>query len=122
MPTRIQKDVFLQSLALPGPCERREMAISTNNGMGWYTTCLCSFSPWAAEKLGFPKLIFFDIVTTHNDHPSHVIHVLGSMYVVSTLFGYLVCGGFSQWTGTQPAYAVFHPVLVKIDVSGPNFF
>ena len=37
MLTRIQKDVFLQSLALPravhSPCQRREMAISTNNGL-----------------------------------------------------------------------------------------
>ena len=24
----------------------------------WYTTCLCSFSPWAAQKSNFLKLIF----------------------------------------------------------------
>ena len=24
----------------------------------WYTTCFCSSSPWAAQKLKFPKLIF----------------------------------------------------------------
>ena len=37
MPTRIRKDVFLQSLALPravhNPCQRREMTVSTNNGL-----------------------------------------------------------------------------------------
>ena len=40
------KGPFLQSLALPraghGPCERRQITVSTNNGlhvcMGWYTT------------------------------------------------------------------------------------
>ena len=25
----------------------------------WYTTCLCSFSPWAAQKSKFPTLFFF---------------------------------------------------------------
>ena len=24
----------------------------------WYTTCSCSFEPWAAQKSKFPKLIF----------------------------------------------------------------
>ena len=37
MPTRIQKDVFLQSLALlragHNPCQRRKMTVSTNNGL-----------------------------------------------------------------------------------------
>ena len=37
MPTRIRKDVFLQSLALlravHNPCQRREMTVSTNNGL-----------------------------------------------------------------------------------------
>ena len=45
MPTRIQKDFFLRSLALPGaghgPCERRKITVCTNNGlhvcMEWYT-------------------------------------------------------------------------------------
>ena len=70
MRTRIQKDFFLQSVALPmaiqGPYERREITVSTNNGlhvcMGWCTTCLCSFSPWAAQKSKFPKLVFFLIL------------------------------------------------------------
>ena len=37
MPTRIRKDIFLQSLALlragHNPCQRREMTVSTNNGL-----------------------------------------------------------------------------------------
>ena len=31
---------------------------------------------------------FFDIVTTQNDHPRYVKHVLGRMYMVFTLFGH----------------------------------
>ena len=37
MPTRIRKNVFLQSLAMPRAgqcrCQRRKMAVSTNNGL-----------------------------------------------------------------------------------------
>ena len=37
MPTRIRKDVFLQSLALlrtsHNPCQRHKMTVSTNNGL-----------------------------------------------------------------------------------------
>ena len=29
-----------------------------------YATCLCSFSPWAAQKLTFSKLVFFDVLIT----------------------------------------------------------
>ena len=46
-----------------------------------------------AQKSKFPKRIFFDIVATHNDHPSYVKHVLGSIYVLVSLFGYWVWGG-----------------------------
>ena len=54
---------------------------------------------------------FFDIVTTHNNLPNHVRHLLGSIYVFFTLFGYWVRekGEVSQGTRTQPAYEVFHP-------------
>ena len=36
---------------------------------------------------------FFDTVTTQNDHPRYVKHVLGRIYVFFTLFGYQVPGG-----------------------------
>ena len=36
---------------------------------------------------------FYDIVTTQNDHPMYVKHVLGRIYVFLTLFGYQVWGG-----------------------------
>ena len=59
---------------------------------------------------------FFDIVTTHNDHPRYVKHVLGRIYMFLTLFGYHVRGGgggspkglvhnlfmrFSPWTAQK---------------------
>ena len=88
MPSRIQKDVYLQSLALTmaaqGTCERCEITVFTNNGphvcMGWYPTCLCSFSPWVPQKSKSPKL-FFCIVTTHNGPSCYVRHFFGSSYV-----------------------------------------
>ena len=46
----------------------------------WYTTCLCSFSPWAAQKFWFLKLTFFDMVTTQNDHPTYLKNASGSIY------------------------------------------
>ena len=43
----------------------------------WYTTCLCSFSPWAAQKSKFLKLVFLILWSPKNDHPRYVKHVLG---------------------------------------------
>ena len=60
-------------------------------GGGGYTTCRCA--PYRAQKSKFPKLIFWDMVTTHNDHPCDVKHVLGSIYVFFPLFGYWVRRG-----------------------------
>ena len=51
------------------------------------TTWFCSFSPWSAQKIEVSEIHFFDIATTHNDHPSYVKHVLGGIYVASTPFG-----------------------------------
>ena len=65
----------------------------------WYTTWLRSFSPWAAQKSKFSKLIFFDTVITKNDHPRYVKHVLGSIHVFFTLFGNWVWGGGGNQTG-----------------------
>ena len=43
---------------------------------------------------------FFDIVATHNDHPSHAKHVLGSIYVFfHPLWGLCAQGRVSaKWT------------------------
>ena len=51
------------------------------NGLVHTWLAYASFSLWVAQKSKFPKLIFFSIVTTHNDHPSYVKHVLGSVHV-----------------------------------------
>ena len=45
------------------------------------------FAP-SSSKVKVFKTYFFDIVTTQNDHPTHVQHVLGRKNVVFTLFGY----------------------------------
>ena len=67
-----------------------------------------------SSKTKVSETYFFDIVATHNEHPSYVKHVLHSIYVFFTLFWYLVwTGGVPQLTGTQPAHAVFHPVQLK---------
>ena len=72
------------------------------------------FTP-GSSKIEVFKTCFFDIVTTQNDHPRYVKHVLGRIYVFFTLFGYPVGGGGggSQGTGAQPASAVFHPGQLK---------
>ena len=59
---------------------------------------------------------FFDIVTTHNDHPSYVKHISGSIHV---FFTGMVCvvGGSSQGIGTQCAYIIFTLVGSKVKVS-----
>ena len=59
----------------------------------WYTTCLCNFSLWTAQKSRFSKLVFLIILTTQYDHPSYLKHILGRIYMFFTLFGYWVGGG-----------------------------
>ena len=110
----------MQSLALlravHNPWQRRQMAVSTNNGLvnGPVHNLLMQFFTPDSSKMEVFETYFFDIVTTQNDHPSYVKHVLGRIYVFFTLFGYQVGGGgVSQGTGAQPAYAVFHPGQLK---------
>ena len=111
----------MQSLALlravHNPCQRREMAVSTNNGLvnGPVHNLLMQFFTPDSSKIEVFETCFFDIVTTQNDHPRYVKHVLGHIYVFFTLFGYQVRGGGggSQGIGTQPAYAAFQPGQLK---------
>ena len=49
----------------------------------------------ASSKMEVFETCFFDIVTTQNDHPSYVKHVLGRIYVFFILFVYWVGGGGS---------------------------
>ena len=45
------------------------------------------FTP-GSSKIEVFETYFFDIVTTQNDHPRYVKHVLGRIYVFFILFGY----------------------------------
>ena len=102
--------------AIHNPCQRREMTVSTNNGLlnGPVHNLLVQFFTLGSAKIEVFETYFFDIVTTQNDHPRYVKHVLGRIYVFFTLFGVLgQGGGVSQGMGTQPACAVFHPGQLK---------
>ena len=66
---------------------------------------------------------FFDIVTTHNDQPSYVKHVLGSVYVFFTPFGDWVWGGGGghpmEWYTTMQFFTLYSS---KTEVSKTYFF
>ena len=84
----------MQSLALlragHNPCQRREMTVSTNNGLvnGLVHNLLVQFFTLGSSKIEVFETCFYDIVTTQYDHPRYVKHVLGHIYVFFTLFGY----------------------------------
>ena len=78
-----------------------------------------------SSKIEVFETCFFDIVTTQNDHPRYVKHVLGRIYVFFTLFGYQVGGG----GGGAPKGRVhnllmqfFTPVSSKNEVLETCFF
>ena len=90
---------FLQFVALlravHNACQRREMTVSTNNGLvkGRVYNLLVQFFTLGSSKIEVFETYFFDIVTTQYDHPSYVKHVLCRIYTFFTLFGYQVGGG-----------------------------
>ena len=49
---------------------------------------LMLFFTLGCSKIEVFKTCFYDIVTTQNDHPRYVKHVLGRVYTFFTLFGY----------------------------------
>ena len=99
MPTRIRKDVVLQSLALPragqNSCQRREMIVSTNNGLvdGPVHNLLMQFFTLGSSKIEVSETYFFDVVIPYNNHPRYMKRVAGRFSVFFTLFGYWVRGG-----------------------------
>ena len=121
----------MQSLGLlragHNPCQRREMTVSTNNGLvnGPVHNVLVQFFTLDSSKIEVLETWFCDIVTTRYDHPSYVKHVFGCMYVFFTVFGYGPHagggGGGSEGIATQPADAVFHCGQLK-NRSFRNFF
>ena len=58
-----------------------------------YTTCFMQFFTLGSSKIEVFESCFFDVVTTQNDHPKYVTHVLGCICVFFILFGYWVRGG-----------------------------
>ena len=89
----------MQSLALPGAvhnaCQRREMAVSTNNGLvnGEVHNLLMQFFTPGSSKIEVSETCFFYILTTQNDHPSYVKHVLGRITCFSPYLGIRSGGG-----------------------------
>ena len=71
------------------------MAVATNNGLvnGPVHNLLMQFFTLDNSKIEVFETCFFYIVTTQYDHPRHVKHVLGRIYMFFTLFGYWVGGG-----------------------------
>ena len=84
----------MQSLALlravHNACQRGKMAVSSNNGLvnGPRHNLLMQFFTLGSSKIEVFETCFFDIVTTQNDHPRYVKHILGRIYMIFTLFGY----------------------------------
>ena len=66
------------------------MAVSTNNGLvhGPVHNLLVHFFTPGSSKIEVFEIYFFYIATTQYDHPRHVKHVLGRIYVFFTPFGY----------------------------------
>ena len=89
----------MQSLALlravHNPCQRRETIVSTNNGLvnGPVHNLLMQFFTLGQLKNRSFRNFFFDIVTTQNDHPRYIKHVLGRIYVFFTHMGIRSGGG-----------------------------
>ena len=76
--------------AVHNPCQRGEMAVSSNNGLvnGPVQNLLMQFFTLGSSKTEVFETCFFDIVTTQNDHPRYVKHDLGCICAFFTLFGY----------------------------------
>ena len=79
---------------------------------------LVQFSTLGSSKIEEAKTYFFYITTTQNDHPTYGKHVLGSIYVFLTLFGYWVRAGGGgglprDWCTASCAF--FHPGSSKIE-------
>ena len=62
---------------------------------------LKQFFTLGSSKIEVFETHFFDIVTTQYDHPRYINHVLGRIYVFSTLFKDWVGGGLPRdWDTT----------------------
>ena len=90
---------------------------------GWVHNLLMQFFTLGSSKIEVFETCFYDIVTIQYDHPRCVKHVLGLFTCFSPYLGITSGGGgVSQGMGAQPAYAVFHPGQLKIEVFETYFF
>ena len=70
MPTRIRKDIFLQSLAFMraghNPCQKHEMTVSINNGLvnGPVHNLLLQLFTTGSSKIEVFETYLFDILIT----------------------------------------------------------
>ena len=82
-------------MAVHNPCQRREMTVSTNNGLvnGEVHNLLMQFFTLGSSKIEVFETCFFDIVTTQNDISNYAKHVLGRIYVFSPYLGVRSGGG-----------------------------
>ena len=82
------------------------------------------FNPGQLKNGSFRNIFFFDIVTTQNDHPRYVKHVLGRIYVFFALFGYQVGGGGGAPKGRVHNLLMqfFTPDSSKMEVFETCFF
>ena len=86
------------------------------------------FHPGLLKNQKFPKLIFFDILTTQCDYPRCVKHVFGRIDVFFTLFAY--CVGRGGGGGGGSPKGLLHNLLMqfftldcsKIEVLETYFF
>ena len=82
------------------------------------------FTP-GSSKIEVFETCFFDVVTTQNDHPRYVKHVLGCICVFFILFGYEIRGGGGglprDWY-TTPLMQFFTPGSSKIEVFETCFY
>ena len=93
-----------------------------SNGREWwglprdqYPTYLCSFLRGLLKYHSLQSL-YFDMFTTHNDHPSDVQHVLPSFCVLFPLIGHWV-----RWVGGLRKGLV-HNMLVQVFTLGSSKF
>ena len=79
--------------------------------VGLVHNLLIQFFTLDSLKMEVFETCFSDIMTTQNDHPRYVKHVLSRIYVLLTLFAYQVRGGggglLGDWYTT--CFAAFHP-------------
>ena len=68
-----------------------------------------------SSKIEVFETCFSDIVTTQNDHPRYVKHVLGRMYIFFTLFGCKVPG-----VGGGSPKGLVHNLLVQFFTLGSS--